>query len=149
MTLDQTISQLRAAEQSWRQALTQHWKAPPDAGYTRRLRDLAGASEAQQDAYRRAAGEGLRLTADEPRERPVPPELAPTSGRPGPPHLWRRVDDAFEDLSLSLEGTDIPAIAAAYGEISDAVQAVADAIDEDVRMERPARRPRAAASDAS
>jgi hypothetical protein len=139
MTLDQTISQLRAAEQSWRQALTQHWKAPPDAGYTRRLRDLAGASEAQRTAYQHAAGEGLRLTPDEPRERPVPPELAPTSGRPGPPQLWQRVDDAFENLSLSLEGTNIPAIAAAYGEIADAVQGVANAIDGHGGIEQPRR----------
>jgi hypothetical protein len=143
MTLDHAISQLRAAEQSWRQALTQHWKAPPDAGYTGRLRDLAEASEAQQTAYGEAAGEGLRLTPDEPRERPVPPELAPTSGRPGPPELWNRVDDAFEDLSLALAGTSIPAIAGAYGEISDAVKAVASAIDGGVGLQASERRRRA------
>jgi hypothetical protein len=147
MTLDQTISQLRAAEQSWHRALTQHWKAPPAAGYTARLRDLANASEAQQLAYEQAADAGLRLTPDEPRERPVPPELAPTSGRPGPPELWQRVDDAFEDLNIALEGTSLAAIAAAYGDVAHAVRAVATAVD-GIRIPDPQRKRRAGADTA-
>ncbi len=136
------MSQLHVAEASWQHALKAHRIAPPDAGYSRRLRELADACEQQQIAYDYAARQGLSWTPLPPAKRPPPHELSPESGRPGPPALWREFDEAIEDLSRALEGISIPAIARAFGEISQAARslsvAVADRAGDAGRVRRPA-----------
>jgi hypothetical protein len=129
MTLDRAMNQLRVAEGSFQHAIKQHRTAPPDPGYPRRLRDLADACEQQQIAYDYAAKqEGLGWTPLAPAKRPAPHELSPESGRPGPPELWQEFDQAIEDLSRSLEGISIPAIARAFGELSGAARSLSVAV---------------------
>lgn len=128
MTLDRAMNQLRVAEGSWQHALIQHRTAPPDAGYSRRLRDLADACEQQQIAYDYAAKQGLGWTPLPPAKRPAPHELSPDSGRPGPAEAWREFDQSIEDLSRSFEGISIPAIARAFGELSRIARALSVAV---------------------
>ncbi len=120
MSVDTAISQLRTAEHSWQSALKQHRLAPPDDGYSRRLRDLADACEQQQIAFQYAARAGLGWDPLPPAESRRPPaELRPESGRRGDPQLWQRFDTSVEDLARALEGISLPAIARAFGEMSD------------------------------
>jgi hypothetical protein len=140
MTLERAMSQLRLAEGSWQHALKQHRTAPPDAGYSRRLRELADACEQQQIAYDYGASQGLGWTPLPPAKRPAPHELTPESGRPGPPELWQEFDQAIEDLSRALEGISIPAIARAFGEISRAARALSVAAADRGSDPRRARR---------
>ena len=130
MTVERAIGQLRSAEQRWTSALTQHRLAPPDAGYARRLRDLADACEQQHVAYQYAAGQGLGW--DPPPTAAVltlPHELDPSSGRRGPPELWARFDVAADDLRTALAGISLAAIARAFGELSNAARDLAQQLD--------------------
>ncbi|WP_249011255.1 hypothetical protein [Conexibacter sp. DBS9H8] len=142
MTLDRAMTQLRVAEASWQNALKQHRTAPPDAGYPRRLRELADACEQQQIAYDYAATQGLGWKPLPPAKRPAPHELSPESGRPGPPETWQEFDQAIEDLSRAFEGISVAAIARAFGELSRIARAlsaaVADHGSEQARGRRPA-----------
>ncbi len=112
MSVETAISQLRTAEHSWQSALKQHRLAPPDAGYSRRLRDLANACEQQQIAFQYAAKAGVGWDPFPPTEsRKPPPELRPESGRRGDPQLWQRFDGSVEDLAKALEAISLAAIA--------------------------------------
>ena len=120
ISVETAISQLRTAEHSWQSALKQHRLTPPDAGYSRRLRDLADACEQQQIAFQYAAKAGLGWDPLPPVESRRPPaELRPDSGRRGDPRLWQHFDSSVEDLAKALEGISLPAIARAFGEMAD------------------------------
>ncbi len=130
MTVERAIGQLRTAEQRWNSALARHRLAPPDAGYARRLRDLADACEQQQVAYQYAAQQGLGW--DPPPAASVlkvPHELDPSSGRRGPRELWERFDAAVQDLCDALAGISLAAIARAFGELSLAARELAQTDD--------------------
>jgi hypothetical protein len=137
----------RAAQAHWREALDAHRLAPPDAGFSARLADLAGAARAESDACREAEAAGFawpphRATSSEP-----PYELRPGSGRRGPGELWRRFDAAAGDLSRVAAGSDILAVADAYAELSEAAGELAQAIEREDRASgllRPRRRQRTA-----
>jgi len=129
---DRAVSQLRVAESRWYQALKQHRLAPPDQGFSRRLRDFADACEQQQAAYGYAAGAGLAWDPLPPKSaRRPPPELLPDSGRRGPPELWERFDLGIEDLNRALEGISLQAIARVFGELSEIAREVAVAVAEE------------------
>jgi len=136
-SVNEAISQLRVAEHSWNTALAQHRLAPPDAGYARRLRDLADACEQQQIAYGSAAAAGLGWTPLPPAKRRTPPhELRPDSGRRGPAGLWEKFDLAIDDLGRALEGISLPAIARAFGELSETARALSKTVDQAEADER-------------
>ena len=141
MTLDRAMTQLRVAEASWQNALKQHRMAPPDAGYSRRLRKLADACEQQEIAYDYAAKQGLGWNPLPPAKRPAPHELSPESGRPGPPELWQEFDQAIEDLSRAFEGISVAAIARAFGEISRIARALSAAVADRGSEPVPKRQP--------
>ena len=131
MSVERAVGQLRSAEQRWSAALVQHRLAPPDAGYARRLRDLADACEQQQVAYQYAATQGLGW--DPPPAAAVlnvPHELDPGSGRRGPRELWKRFDTAVEDLRTALAGISLAAIGRGFGELSLAARDLAQEVEE-------------------
>jgi hypothetical protein len=130
MSVDRAMDQLRTADRRWASALVAHRLAPPDAGYPRRLRELADACEQEQLAYEYAARQGL--TWGPPEEAAgtivIPHELSPNSGRRGPAELWRRFDLAVEDLLTALRGISLTAIARGFAELSYATRELATAV---------------------
>jgi hypothetical protein len=62
-------------------------------------------------------------------ERAEPPyELRPGTGRRGPAPLWARFDAAVAALNVAISGSDAAAVADAFGEMSAAAGALADAV---------------------
>ena len=141
MSVERAINNMNAADHTFRAALRQHRLAPPDDGFSRRLKDFADACESQQIACDYAAQEGLGWEPMPAARRPPPPELRPDSGRRGPAELWATFDTAWEDLNKALEGISLPAVARAFGELATILRQLATAVaEEDARARpRPAR----------
>jgi hypothetical protein len=117
----------RDAQEKWRRALEGHRKAPPDAGFSARLGELAAAAEAEAAACREAHAAGFewpphRATASNP-----PYELQPGSGRRGPEELWRKFDIAVSELNRAATGTDLLDVAGAYDDLATAAGDLAGA----------------------
>lgn len=132
MSVDNAITELRIAEDRWNSALRDHRLAPPDAGYSRRLRNFAEACEQQQTAYAHAAAAGLAwapLSASEVLE--PPPELSADSGRRGPPELWARFDTAMEEFRSALTGISLISISHAFSELAEIARALSRAVAEE------------------
>lgn len=126
---ERAVSQMRVAESRWYEALKQHRLAPPDEGFSRRLRDFADACEQQQAAYGYAAAAGLAWDPLPPKSARRPPaELLPDSGRRGSRELWERFDVAIEDLNRALQGISLQAIARVFGELSETARELAAAV---------------------
>ena len=132
MSVERAINNMNAADHTFRAALRQHRVAPPDAGFSRRLKDFADACESEQIACDYAAQEGLGWEPMPAARRLPPPELRPDSGRRGPPGLWASFDTAWDDLSKALEGISLPAVARAFAELGTLLRQLTDAVaDED------------------
>jgi enoyl-CoA hydratase/carnithine racemase len=130
MSAEQTLGQMRVADESLQHALASMRLAPPDAGYTRRLRRLCGAFEQLAIAYEHAALDGFtNAPPDEPLRLPIPHEVAPDSGRPGPPTLWRAFDDAVDELNEALTGIGYGEISRAFARLSKIVLELANVVE--------------------
>ena len=137
MSVERAINNMNAADHTFRAALRQHRIAPPDAAFSRRLKDFADACESEQIACDYAAQEGLGWEPMPAAKRLAPPELRPDSGRRGPAELWQQFDTAWEDLGKALEGISLPAVARAFGELATVSRALATAVtEEDSRSDR-------------
>ena len=137
MSVERAINNMNAADHTWRAALRQHRLAPPDAGFSRRLKDFADACESQQISCDYAAQEGLGWEPMPPARRLAPPELRPDSGRRGPAELWETFDTAWDALGTALEGTSLPTVAAAFGELATLARQLCAAVEEeDVALTR-------------
>lgn len=132
------MNQMNAADHTFRAALREHRLAPPDAGFSRRLKKFADACESEQIATSYAAQEGLGWEPMPNARRPPPPELRPDSGRRGPKDLWKRFDVAWEDLNTSLQGISLPAIARAFDELATVLRELSTAVAEEDRKREPA-----------
>jgi hypothetical protein len=131
MSVERAINNMNAADHTFRAALRQHRLAPPDAGFSRRLKDFADACESQQIACEYAAQEGLGWEPLPPARRPPPPELRPDSGRRGPRELWDKFDTAWQDLGKALEGISLPAVARAFRELAAILRQLSTAVAEE------------------
>jgi hypothetical protein len=58
-----------------------------------------------------------------------PYELRPGTGRRGPQDLWARFDEAVAALNAAITGSNAAAVADAFGDLSEAATALADAIE--------------------
>ncbi|MGZ4197741.1 MAG: hypothetical protein ACXVFQ_15900 [Solirubrobacteraceae bacterium] len=94
---EQAFQEARAA---WRSALRDHVLAPPDAGFSARLANLAAAASQRASACEAAYKGGFEWPAARGGANP-PYELQPGSGRRGPDHLWQRFDEASEAMSAT------------------------------------------------
>jgi hypothetical protein len=128
VNLDRAMTQLRIADGAWMDAMEACVQAPPDAGFARRLREVADACEQEQIAFDYAARVGLGWTPVE-GSRDPPWELSPGSGRVGPPELWERFDEAYTDWDRSLEAISLPAIARAFGRLGEVARELSEAIE--------------------
>src|SRR5581483_1884563 len=120
---------VRQAGSEWSHAMRAHVLAPPDPGFAQRLRHLAEAASREQSAWEHAHAAGLMWRPIPGAERAEPPyELRPGTGRRGPAPLWARFDAAVAALNVAISGSDSAAVADAFGEMSAAAGALADAI---------------------
>lgn len=120
---------VRHARDGWADAMRAHKLAPPDAGFSARLRALAAAAENEQVAWEHAHNAGLLWRPVPGAEQAQPPyELRPGTGRRGPEELWARFDGAVMALNHAITGSDAAAVADAFGEMAEAAGALADAV---------------------
>ena len=138
----QLMERFEQAEHQWGAAMRAHRLAPPDLGFSARLRSLAEVAAAEAAVCRDAATLGLAwrpIPGAENAE--APHELRPGTGRRGPDELWERFDTAVARFNHANAGTDAAAVADAYADVSAAALALADAVQaEDRAVARRAKR---------
>lgn len=134
----QIMRAVRHASEGWAEAMRAHKLAPPDPGFAQRLRALAEAAADEQVAWEHAHAAGLLWRPVPGAENAAPPyELRPDTGRRGPAELWARFDAAVAGLNEAITGSDAAKVADAFGEMSEAAGALADAVArEDSTAER-------------
>jgi hypothetical protein len=116
------------ARAAWRAALRQCVLAPPDAGFSARLADLAAAAAHRAEACKAAYKDGFEWPAARGGAKP-PYELQPGSGRRGPAELWERFDEAVAELDRVSEGRSIRAVGRAYQELAEISSELAKAVE--------------------
>jgi hypothetical protein len=139
----QIMRAVRQAGNDWAEAMRAHKLAPPDAGFASRLRVLAEAAGREQVAWEHAHAAGLLWRPIPGAEHAEPPyELRPGTGRRGPAELWTRFDEAVAALNRAITGSSAAVVADAFGELSEAVSALADAVarEDEAAVARPASR---------
>jgi hypothetical protein len=129
----QAQSAFRDAQRIWRRALEGHRTAPPDAGFSARLGELAEAARAEALACRAANEAGFEWPPHRAASSDPPYELRPGSGRRGPEESWRRFDAAVSELNRSATGTDLLDVAAAYEELASVAGELASAVESEDR----------------
>jgi hypothetical protein len=117
----------RDAQEKWRRALEGHRTAPPDAGFSARLGELAAAARTEAVACREAHKAGFEWPPHRAAASNPPYELCPGSGRRGPEELWRRFDLAVSELNRAATGTDLLDVAGAYDDLATAAGDLAEA----------------------
>jgi len=143
---DDVQADFERAQQRWRRAIQAHRMAPPDAGFSERLAELAGAAAEEAEICRRAAAEGYEWPPHKAGGK-QPYELQPNTGRRGPEKLWAEFDAAVGELTRAAAETDLVAVARAHELIAGAAQRLADAVAEQDRASGllPSRRRRRSA----
>jgi hypothetical protein len=125
----QIMRAVRHARDEWAEAMRAHKLAPPDTGFSARLRALAVAAENEQVAWEHAHNAGLLWRPVPGAEQAQPPyELRPGTGRRGPAELWARFDAAVTALNRAITGSDAAAVADAFGEMAESAGELADAV---------------------
>jgi hypothetical protein len=140
----QIMRAVRQAGTEWAEAMRTHKLAPPDAGFASRLQALSEAAAREQVAWEHAHSAGLLWRPVPGAERAQPPyELRPGTGRRGPEALWARFDDAVAALNTAITGSSAASVADAFGELSEAAGALADAVAREDQAAEQQTRPRA------
>jgi hypothetical protein len=126
----QAVAMSEAAAVRWAEAMRAHIKAPPDEGFSARLRGLADAARTRARATRVADAAGLRWVAHPGALRSQPPaELRPGSGRVGPEELWTRFDACVSEYNRAIAQTSARAVADAADALAEVTESLADAVD--------------------
>ena len=121
-----------AAQQRWRRAIRAHQLAPPDAGFSSRLAELAAVAREEADVCREAAAAGYEWPRHGATAEP-PYELRPGTGRRGPEEHWARFDAAAAELNRAGGGSDLIEVAHAHELVADAAEALAVAVEREDR----------------
>lgn len=125
----QIMRAVRQAGSDWAQAMRAHKLAPPDAGFSARLRGLAEAATREQVAWEHAHAAGLQWRPVPGAERAQPPyELRPDTGRRGPQELWQRFDTAVARLNQAITGSNAATVADAFGDLAEVATELANAV---------------------
>ncbi len=134
----QILRAVRQASNGWAEAMRSHKLAPPDAGFSTRLRALANAAQAEQVTWEHAHAAGLHWRPVPGAEQAQPPyELRPGTGRRGPEELWQRFDRAVSRLNTAIAATSAADVADAFGEMAAAAGALADAVEAEDKLTEP------------
>jgi hypothetical protein len=120
------------AREAWREALREHVLAPPDAGFSIRLANLAAAAAQRAAACEAAHKDGFEWPPTRGGAKP-PNELQPGTGRRGPEELWERFDEAVAELDRVSEGRSMRAVGRAYAELADIASQLAKAVEREDR----------------
>jgi hypothetical protein len=125
---DPIHAEFAAVQVRWRQTIHAHRMAPPDAGFSARLKNLAAVAHDQAGACHAAAAAGYSWP---PHATTIkqPYELRPGTGRRGPKELWRRFDVAVEELNLAAAGADLVEVANAYDSLAAAAGELAAVVE--------------------
>ena len=127
---EQEFAEARAA---WRAALRGHALAPPDAGFSARIAELAAAARRRAEACEAAHRDGFEWPPARGGASP-PYELRPGTGRRGPEEaLLARFDESVAELDRVNEGRSLRAVARAYTELADAAAQLAEAVEREDR----------------
>jgi hypothetical protein len=126
---DEIQAAFQAAQHDWITALRAHRLAPPDAGFSGRLKQLANAAQDEAQICRRAYDAGYKWPRHRAAGSEPPYELRPESGRRGPELLWERFDAAVEALNRAAATTDLHRVASAYEEMAVAAGALSEEIE--------------------
>ena len=121
-----------AVQERWRHVVQAHRLAPPDAGFSQRLADLAAVALREAEVCRKAAAEGYAWPAHTATAQP-PYELRPGTGRRGPAALWVRFDAAAAELNRAGGGTDLIEVAQAHELLAEAAGALAVEVEREDR----------------
>lgn len=122
----QAIAMNDAAALRWADAMRAHVMAPPDAGFSARIRGLADAAQTRARAARVADAAGLSWVAQPRAVQSQPPyELRPETGRTGPAELWDRFDQGVAAYNRAIAGSDASAVADAADELAQTTEAIA------------------------
>jgi hypothetical protein len=116
-----------AAQERWRVAIHAHRVAPPDAGFSGRLADLAEAAREEAVICRKADAAGFEWPHTSAAKQPY--ELQPGSGRRGPEALWARFDAAVDALNRAGAGIDLIEVARAHELLADAAAQLAAEVE--------------------
>lgn len=123
------LASTRQAARAWAEAMRSHKLAPPDAGFSHRLRSLAEAAQRESEAWGRAHEFGLLWRPIPGAENVEPPyELRPGTGRRGPEELWSAFDQAVARLNHAITGTDAAEVSAAFAGVAQVAGQLADAV---------------------
>jgi hypothetical protein len=120
------------ARSAWRAALRGHVLAPPDAGFSARIANLAAAAAQRAEACEAAHEDGFEWPPARGGAKP-PYELQPGSGRRGPEKLWEQFDGAVAELDRVSEGRSIRAVGRAYAELAEIASQLAEAVESEDR----------------
>jgi hypothetical protein len=120
------------AREAWREALRSHVLAPPDAGFSARLKALATAAKQRAAACESVYADGFEWPPARGGARP-PWELQPGSGRRGSAALWERFDEAVAELDRVSEGRSVRAVGRAYAELGEVTELLAEAVEREDR----------------
>jgi hypothetical protein len=121
------------ARELWRAALREHVLAPPDGGFSGRIANLAVAAAQRAAACEAAQADGFEWPAARGGAKP-PYELQPGIGRRGPVAVWKRFDDAVEELDKVSEGRSMRAVGRAYAELAEIAAELAKAVEREDRQ---------------
>jgi excisionase family DNA binding protein len=118
---------------SWELALERSRMAPPDAGFSSRLRQIAMAASWWSAALKRRASADAEFGW-----KPIPGsvgmelsyELRPGGNRPGPRDAWERFDRTVARLGNAMEGDRLSAVTGALTDLADAARDISDQLDE-------------------
>jgi hypothetical protein len=129
----QAQSAFAQAQQRWREAIEAHRTAPPDAGFSARLRTLADAALEEAESCLAADAAGFEWPPHRSANSEPPYELRPGTGRRGPEELWRRFDIAVGELGRAATGRDLRTVARAYQDLGEITGELADAVETEDR----------------
>lgn len=125
----QIMRAVRQAGNDWADAMRAHKLAPPDSGFASRLRTLSAAAAREQVAWEHAHAAGLLWRPIPGAENAEPPyELRRGTGRRGPAELWERFDANVAALNRAITGSNAAVVADAFGDLSEAARALAEAV---------------------
>ena len=130
---DRVQTAFAEAQTGWRAALEAHRLAPPDAGFSSRLANLAAAARVEAQVCRDADAAGFEWPPHRAAGSKPPYELQPGTGRRGPGDLWQRFDAAVAELNRAVTATDLLDVAAAYEALADVSAELAEAVAADDR----------------
>jgi hypothetical protein len=131
-TRQEAAEHIRRADVKWTEAVRTFYS------YPQRLRRLAEAADTQRKAFMFAELCDVKWQPRENTEQLRLAEGLEPGRRVGPPELWATFDEGLAHFGVALAGDSLMEIAQAFGEMSSAAVAIADALERDDALSQTA-----------